>query len=66
MNTTPSEMASSWRDTAAQPETRRRPPQSDAELMTEKLVLGFEPASRLEYVGDENFERMQDRKHRSE
>ena len=37
-----------------QPQTRRRPPQGDVELMTEKQVLGFQPASRLEYVGDEH------------
>jgi hypothetical protein len=30
--------------TAAQSKTRRRAPQSDAELMTEKQVLGFKPA----------------------
>jgi predicted N-acetyltransferase YhbS len=28
--------------------------------------LKAQPAPRLEYVGDENYERMQDRKHRSE
>src|SRR5208282_2317174 len=50
--------------TAAQPDTRRRSPQGDVELMTEKQVLGFEPASRLEYVGDENYKLIQDRKHR--
>jgi hypothetical protein len=33
--------------TAAQPQTRRRSPQCDVELMTEKQVLGFHPASRL-------------------
>jgi hypothetical protein len=49
-----------------QPQTRRRPPQGDVELMTEKQVLGFEPASRLEHGGDEHSERMQDHKHRSE
>jgi hypothetical protein len=46
--------------------TRRRLPQSDVELTTEKQVLGFEPASRFEYVGDEHSERMQDHEHRSE
>ena len=30
--------------TAAQSRTRRRAPQGDAELMTEKQVLGFKPA----------------------
>jgi hypothetical protein len=34
--------------------------------MTEKQVLGFEPASRREHVGDEHSERVQDRKHQSE
>ena len=36
--------------TAAQSKTRRRTPQGDAELMTEKQVLGFKPAPRLEQV----------------
>jgi hypothetical protein len=49
-----------------QPQTRRRLPQGDVELMTEKQILGFEPASRLEHVGDEHSEPMQDHKHRSE
>jgi hypothetical protein len=47
--------------TTVQPQTRRRSPQYDVELMTEKQVFGFEPALRLEYVGDE----VQDRKHRA-
>ena len=42
--------------TAVQPQPRRRLPQCDVELMTEKQVLGFEPASRLECVGDEHHE----------
>jgi hypothetical protein len=33
--------------TTAQPKTRRRAPQGDAELMSEKQVLGLKPASRL-------------------
>ena len=41
-------------------QTRRRPPQGYVELMTEKQVLGFQPASRLEHVGDEHSEPMQD------
>jgi hypothetical protein len=45
--------------------TRRRTPQGDAELMTEKQVLGFKPAPRLEQIGDEHSERVQDRKPRS-
>jgi hypothetical protein len=52
--------------TTAQPQTGPRAPQGNVELMTEKQVLGFEPASRLEHVGDENHERMQGRNHWSE
>ena len=51
--------------TTMQPQTRRRSPQGDIELMTEKEVLGFEPASRLEDVGAEHHERVQDGKHRT-
>src|SRR5438128_4120045 len=47
-------------------QSRRRTRQGDAELMTEKQVLGLKPAPRLEQVGDEHSERVQDRKHRSE
>jgi hypothetical protein len=36
------------------------------ELMTEKQILGFEPASRLEHVGYKHSERVQDCKHRSQ
>ncbi len=50
--------------TAAQSRTRRRMPQGDAELMTEKQVLGLKQAPRLEQVGDEHSERVQDCKHR--
>src|SRR6478672_10900864 len=50
--------------TAAQSKTRRRTPQGDAELMTEKQVLGLKQAPRLEQVGDEHSERVQDCKHR--
>jgi hypothetical protein len=49
--------------TAAQSKARRCLPQSDVELMTEKQVLSFKPASRLQYVGDEHHEQVQDRKH---
>ncbi len=31
--------------TTAQPQTSRRSPQGDVELMTEKQVLGFEPTT---------------------
>src|SRR5258707_1603608 len=50
--------------TTAQSKTRRRTPQGDAELMSEKQVLGLKPAWRLEQVGDEHSERVQDCKHR--
>src|SRR6266404_4304774 len=50
--------------TAAQSKTRRRTPQGDAELITEKQVLGLKEAPRLEQVGDEHSERVQDCKHR--
>src|SRR5260370_36505442 len=50
--------------TAAQSKTRRRPPQGDAELMSEKQVLDLKPASRLEQVDDEHSKRVQDCKHR--
>ena len=49
--------------TAAQSKASRCLPQNDVELMTEKQVLSFNPASRLEYVGDEHHEQVQDRKH---
>src|SRR5437588_9521391 len=44
--------------TAAQSKARRCLPQSDAELMTEKQVLGLKPATRLEQVGEEHSERV--------
>jgi hypothetical protein len=49
-----------------QPQARRRPPQGDVELMAEKQILGFEPASRLEQVGDEHCQQMEDREHHLE
>jgi hypothetical protein len=49
-----------------QSKTRWWPPQSDVELMTEKQILCFKPAPRLEQVGDEHSERAQDHKHRSQ
>jgi hypothetical protein len=52
--------------TAVQAQTRRCSPQRDVELVTEKNVLGFKPAPRLEHVGDKHSEHAQDRKHRSE
>ena len=52
--------------TPVQPQTRRRPPQGDGELMAEKEILGFEPASRLERVGNEHCKQMKDCKHHVE
>ena len=52
--------------TAAQSKTRWCPPQGDVELMAKKQILSFKPAPRLEQVGDEHSERVQDRKHRSQ
>jgi hypothetical protein len=43
------------------PAQRRRTLQGDAELVTEKQVLGFKPPPRLEQVGDEHSERVQNR-----
>jgi hypothetical protein len=34
--------------------------------MTEKQILGFEPEPRIEHIGDEHSERVQDRKHHPE
>jgi hypothetical protein len=34
--------------------------------MAEKQILGFEPASGLEQVGDEHCKQMEDRKHHVE
>jgi hypothetical protein len=42
---------------------RRRPPQCNGELMAEKQILNFKPASRLEQIDDQHFERVQDCKH---
>jgi hypothetical protein len=52
--------------TAMQSKTRWCPPQSDVELMTEKQILGFKSAPRLEQVGYKHSERVQDRKHHSQ
>jgi hypothetical protein len=51
---------------AAQSETRWCPPQSDDKLMAEKQILNLKPAPRLEQVGYEQSERVQDCKHRSQ
>jgi hypothetical protein len=43
---------------------RGAPPQGNAELMTEKKVLGLKPAPRLEQIGDRHCKQVEDRKHR--
>jgi hypothetical protein len=50
---------------AVQSRLRWRPPQGDIELIAEKQVFSFKPASRLEHIGDEHAERVQDRNHQS-
>jgi len=42
------------------------PTQGDVELMAEKQILGFESTARLEQVGDEHCQQMEDRKHHVE
>jgi hypothetical protein len=42
----------------------RRPQKSDVEKITEKQVLGFKPAPRLEQIGDIGSEQVDDQKHR--
>ena len=49
--------------TAKQPRTKWCAPQSDAQLMAEKQILGLKSALRLEQVGDHHAERAQDCKH---
>ena len=48
--------------TAAQSDMRSRTPQGDTELMTEKQILGFKPASRLEQIGEIRSKQVDDRK----
>jgi hypothetical protein len=50
--------------TTVQPQTRRRSPQYDVELMRRNR-FSASSLSRLEYVGDEHHEQVQDRKHRA-
>jgi hypothetical protein len=50
--------------TIPQPKTWRSSSQGDVQLMTEKEVLGFKPAPRLEQIGDERSKQVDDRKHR--
>jgi hypothetical protein len=47
----------------AQPQTSRRSPQDNVQLMTKKEVLGFKPAPRLEQIGDIRSKQVDDRKH---
>jgi hypothetical protein len=42
------------------------PAQSDIKLMTDKQILSFKPAPRLEQVSDEHSKHAQDRKHYSQ
>ena len=51
--------------TPAKLQTVRCTPQGDIELMPEKEVLDFKPPRRLEQVGDERPEQLEDRKHRA-
>jgi len=51
---------------AAQSKTSRCPSQSDGELMTKKQIFSFKPVPRLEHVGYEHSERVQNHKHRSQ
>jgi hypothetical protein len=50
--------------TAAQCRSRRRSPHCDIQLMSEKQILGFSSAARLEQVGNEHSECVADSKHR--
>jgi hypothetical protein len=52
--------------TPAQSKTQWFLPQSDSQLMAEQQILCLKAAPRLEQVGGEPSERMQDRKHRSQ
>ena len=47
-----------------QPQTVRRASQGNIELMSEKKVLYFKPALRLEQVGDKRAHQLEKRKHR--
>jgi hypothetical protein len=44
-------------------DTLAKPPQSNVELIAKKQVLSLKSASRLEQIGDEHSERVQDRNH---
>src|SRR5262245_12732054 len=51
--------------TPTQPQTVRRTPQGNIELMAEKEVLGFKPAPRLEQIGIDRSKHLEDREHRA-
>jgi len=42
----------------------RRTPQSNIELMTQKEILNFEPAPRLQQVDDKSAKKMKNGEHR--
>jgi hypothetical protein len=50
--------------TPTQPQTVWRPPQGNIELVSEKKVLDFKLAPRLEQAGDKRPKQMEDGKHR--
>jgi hypothetical protein len=50
--------------TPPQPQTLRRSSQDNVELMTQKEVLNFKPAPRLEQIADKCSKQVDDRKHR--
>jgi hypothetical protein len=49
----------------AQPRTVRHASQGDIELMSEKEIVDFKPAPRLEQVGDKRAYQLEDGKHRA-
>ena len=48
------------RTTPTQPQTMRRTPQGNIEMMPKKEILDFKPARRLEPVDGEHSNRVQD------
>jgi hypothetical protein len=52
--------------TGAQPQTMRRTPQGNIELVPQKQVLDFNPAPRPERVGDKHHKQMTECKHHVE
>src|SRR5436190_9656882 len=49
--------------TPPQPQTSRWSSQDNVELMTQKEILDFKPAPRLEQIGDKCSKQVDDRKH---